>query len=571
MEAFVLSFLVGCLSIGLLYLLWKHHPSYGGNPAAPAFPFVGSLPFVLLNRHRMYEWTSELFDRSTILTRKIKLVSSISYSTIDPQVVHHILKSKFDSYPKGPNFYPFFADLIGRGIFNCDGSLWRFQRKVASYVFTSASLRDFVVTIVNTEISGRLLPALDASQPHPAEVIDIQMLLTNCMFDITCQFTFGADPACLKSAKLSQPHVGNSVATDATRMGLGDDRRVDMINDVTEKISHSKVPDHIVQAFVCGFQDALQVTAERFLVPQFWWRIMKWLNIGSEKRLKDGLAAVENFTTFVIEQSKRERDTNRRDLLARFLNLPEVFPAAEDGTLQSDVCGDEQEGKSISDSFLRDILLSFILAGRDAVVSGVTFCLWLLCLHPRVEENVLGELRGIIEDRKFSNHEDVGDVDKVGTFTYEEVRKMNYLHAVLSESMRSYPPVPANVKFAAEDDSLPDGTQVFKGTRVSYNAFAMGRAARIWGTDCLEFQPERWLNEHGVFEPANPFKYPVFQAGPRICLGKDLAFIEMKLLMASLIWNFEFALQPGFKPRLSYGVIMLMVNGLLVTVKRRLR
>ncbi|KAH7291660.1 hypothetical protein KP509_29G027100 [Ceratopteris richardii] len=325
-----------------------------------------------------------------------------------------------------------------------------------------------------------------------------------------------------------------------------------MINDVTEKILHSKVPDHIVEAFVCGFQDVLQVTGERFLIPGFWWRMMKWLNIGSEKRLKDGLAVVENFTTFVIEQSKRERDTNRRDLLARFLNLPEM-------------------GKSISDSFLRDILLSFILARRDAVVSGVTFCLWLLCLHPGVEENVLGELQGIIEDQNFSNDEDVGDVDKMGTFTYEEVWKMNYLHGVLSGSMRLYPLVPANLKFAVEDDPLPDGTKVFKGTQVAYNAFAMGRAARIWGRDCLEFQPERWLNEHGVFEPPNPFKYPVFQAGPRICLGKDLAFIEMKLLVASLIWNFKFSLQPGFKPRLSYGVNMLMVNGLLVTVKRRLR
>ncbi|KAJ3679463.1 hypothetical protein LUZ60_017474 [Juncus effusus] len=58
-----------------------------------------------------------------------------------------------------------------------------------------------------------------------------------------------------------------------------------------------------------------------------------------------------------------------------------------------------------------------------------------------------------------------------------------------------------------EDDILPDGTFVGKGWFVMYSAYAMGRSEKIWGKDCLEFKPERWLNEQGVFTPESPFRY----------------------------------------------------------------
>ncbi|MCO5548844.1 hypothetical protein L7F22_002306 [Adiantum nelumboides] len=189
---------------------------------------------------------------------------------------------------------------------------------------------------------------------------------------------------------------------------------------------------------------------------------------------------------------------------------------------------DEEKDLRISDALLKDILLSIILAGRETVASGITFAI------------------------------------------YDEVHKMHYLQAVLSESMRLYPPVPSDCKYAAQDYVFLDGTQVLQGFQVSYNVFAMGRAARVWGKDCLEFKPERWLDENGLFVPVSPFKYPMFQAGPKVCLGKDFAFIQMKLVVASLIRNFEFVVQPGFKPELSYGVSMIMVKGLPVTVKKRL-
>eukprot|EP00250_Pteridium_aquilinum_P020172 c24734_g1_i2 orf=84-1865(-) len=588
MEAcwFVWVGLCMCAGLPLLYFLWKHHPSYGANPGGPVLPLVGCLPFILLNKHRYYEWTCELFDRSPSLTRRVTIGRTIFLSTADPQVVHHILKSHFASYIKGPSFYPFFADLLGSGIFNCDGPLWRFQRKVASHEFTSNSLKDFVIAVADAEIRNRLLPALDSACLLPGSSVDLQALLMHYTFDTICQLTFGADPACLDTSKgIKADAQGNNsmmgIAKGVTMHAIHDDGHAlngthhTMPNDVTVPTSNMKVPDYLIKDFVQGFQTALQIVAERFLVPRFIWETKRSLKIGSEKKLLDALEAVNKFTSFVIEQSKRELGggKERKDLLARFMRLsrPQV-----DGLLEGQdeavwKANSDEHGQVLSDSLLKGILLSFILAGRETVASGATFLMWLLSVHPRVEKAILEEIKGILKDRESNqahSTEFIGTTE-VGTFSYDELRKMNYLQAALSESMRLYPPVPSDCKYAMEDDTFPDGTQVLKGYQISYNVFAMGRAERVWGKDCLEFRPERWLGDDGQFVAASPYKYPVFQAGPRICLGKDFAFIQMKLLVASLVRDFEFVVQPGFKPKLSYGVTMLMVNGLPVTLKRR--
>lgn len=62
---------------------------------------------------------------------------------------------------------------------------------------------------------------------------------------------------------------------------------------------------------------------------------------------------------------------------------------------------------------------------------------------------------------------------------------------------------------AMNDDVLPCGTRVHKGNLLMYSAYAQGRMEQIWGSDVMEFKPERWLKD-GVFQPESPYKYPVF-------------------------------------------------------------
>ncbi|CAD6235564.1 unnamed protein product [Miscanthus lutarioriparius] len=68
----------------------------------------------------------------------------------------------------------------------------------------------------------------------------------------------------------------------------------------------------------------------------------------------------------------------------------------------------------------------------------------------------------------------------------------------------------------------------------------MGRMEYLWGSDAEVFRPERWLDE---FQQESPFKFTAFQAGPRICLGKEFAYRHMKVLAAVLLRFFVFSLR----------------------------
>lgn len=131
------------------------------------------------------------------------------------------------------------------------------------------------------------------------------------------------------------------------------------------------------------------------------------------------------------------------------------------------------------------------------------------------------------------------DVCGVRGPAYDDLSRLPYLQAVLSESLRLYPSVPEDMKTASGDDTWPDGTFVPRGSTVVYDIYRMGRNQQIWGCDAEMFRPERWLDMQRF--PDN-YEYPVFNAGPRECLGRRMAQMEMKICLATLIPRISFSL-----------------------------
>lgn len=292
-----------------------------------------------------------------------------------------------------------------------------------------------------------------------------------------------------------------------------------------------------VSNLAVAFDDASKLSAERAMMASpIIWKMKRLFNIGSEKKLKEAIKVVSDLAKEMITERRETGPSTRKDLLSRFMSLVN------------------------DDKYLRDIVVSFLLAGRDTVAAALTCFFWLLSKNPRVESLIREELDRVM-----------GPAQEVVRF--DQLRDMHYLNAAVHESMRLYPPVQFDSKFALHDDVLPDGTFVRKGTRVTYHPYAMGRMERIWGTDCLEFKPERWLRD-GVFVPECPFKYPVFQAGVRICLGKEMALMEMRSITAALVRRFD--IRPVMKtnssePRFIPGLTATVRGGMPAQVSERRR
>ncbi|XP_024008941.1 cytochrome P450 86B1 isoform X2 [Eutrema salsugineum] len=279
--------------------------------------------------------------------------------------------------------------------------------------------------------------------------------------------------------------------------------------------------------FAQAFEEATESTLFRFMIPPFIWKTMRFFDIGYEK----------------------ETLGNRSDVLSRIIEI------------ESHKKSDEKDPSIIK--FFRQFCTSFILAGRDTSSVALTWFFWMIQKHPQVENKIISEVREILRQRGDSVASKTESL-----FTVKELNDMVYLQAALSETMRLYPPIPMEMKQAVEDDVFPDGTFLSKGSRVYFAIYAMGRMESIWGKDCESFKPERWI-QAGNFVSDDQFKYVVFNAGPRLCLGKTFAYLQMKTVAASVLlrYSIKVAQDHVVVPRVT--TTLYMKHGLKVTISPR--
>ncbi|KAK3040133.1 hypothetical protein RJ639_027859 [Escallonia herrerae] len=230
------------------------------------------------------------------------------------------------------------------------------------------------------------------------------------------------------------------------------------------------------------FDDSNVMVYWRYVDPL--WKIKRSLNIGSEAALKQNIRVIDNFIYDLIRRKReqmeeRQLERGKEDILSRFLVESEKDP------------------ENMTDQYLRDITLSFII-GHICKYSH---------LHPLVQEKVTRE---VIEATEAD--ENLSADEFVLKLTEAALDSMHYLHAAVTETLRLYPAVPVDGKISEEDDTLPDGFKIKKGDGINYIPYAMGRMTYIWGEDAEDFRPERWLDS-GVFRAKSPFNFTAFQPG----------------------------------------------------------
>ncbi|RCV29075.1 hypothetical protein SETIT_5G454300v2 [Setaria italica] len=520
-AAAAVALLLLALAVAVLLLARLRRPARPRNHCPYPNPVLGNLVPLVRNFHRFLDWATDLLAAAPASTIEVRGALGLGngIATADPRVVDHFLRANFPNYVKGARFAGPFGDLLGRGLFLADGRLWSLQRKLASYSFTSRSLRRFSGRVLRAHLHRRLLPFL-AAAADSGEPVDLQDVLKRFTFDNICNVAFGVESSTLLEA-------------------AGDDRR-----------GH--------EAFFSAFDDAVEVSFARMFHPTaVVWKAMRLAGVGSERRLREAIGIIDEYVMAIVESEERLRgaDDDEQHLLSRFTAAMEEDNGSELGAMF--------ESPEAKRRFLRDIVVSFVLAGKDSTSSALTWFFWLLAANPRCERRVYEEVAAAA--RHGDDDHGAGD---------EELKGMHYLHAAITEAMRLYPPVPISSRVAAAGDVLPDGTAVRAGWFADYSAYAMGRMPRLWGDDCREFRPERWLGgPGGGFVAADAARYPVFHAGPRACLGKEMAYVQMKAVAAAVVrW---FAVEPvraasmEAPPPYEMTVTLKVKGGLPVRIRRR--
>ncbi|KAK0603857.1 hypothetical protein LWI29_009441 [Acer saccharum] len=164
---------------------------------------------------------------------------------------------------------------------------------------------------------------------------------------------------------------------------------------------------------------------------------------------------------------------------------------------------------------MRDNITSAFLAIGSTTTSTLSWFFWLVSKNPLVEIKIRQEVDKNLPENKVCPMQ-------------EELSKLVYLHAALCETLRLFPPVPSQLRVPIQPDNLPSGDHVNENTNVMISLYAMARMVSVWGEDCCEFKPERWITEDGRIKHEPAHKFFSFNARPRICIGKDIAFTMMK-------------------------------------------
>ncbi|KIW01749.1 uncharacterized protein PV09_06925 [Verruconis gallopava] len=173
---------------------------------------------------------------------------------------------------------------------------------------------------------------------------------------------------------------------------------------------------------------------------------------------------------------------------------------------------------------------SISTAGSESTATALSGAIFYLLQHPASYASATREVRSA-----FHAPEEI---------TMSEVKKLKYLKAVLQETLRLYPPVAVTLprRVPVEEDGVfIAGHPVPAGTTVGVNYYAAFHSPYNFHL-AEKFAPERWLPEHSDHAPyANDNRDVVqpFSYGPRNCLGKNLAWAEMQLILARVLWHYD--------------------------------
>ncbi|KAK0502036.1 cytochrome P450 [Armillaria luteobubalina] len=420
--------------------------------------------------------------------------------TTEPEHIKALLATQFQDFEKGHTFYVAAESLLGAGIFNSDGDIWKFHRTMTRPLFNKDRISDFdnferhaVSTI--SQIKSRL------REGYP---VDFQDAVARFTLDSATEYLFGND---VNSTSAGLPYPARSPFA-----------------------GNAHFVNHPSNTFVKAFAAAQEESALRMQRGQYW--PLFEFKADAVKPLRQ---VVNEFVEPLLVEALKRKDEGEKSV--------KDDNSDENLSLLARLVENTDDTKVI-----RDELVNILVAGRDTTASLLTFAVYMMCEHPEMATRLRSEIIEKVGTR---------------APTYEDIRDMKYLRAFLNETLRLYPVVPDNSRYvvllltwaSCNTDmyhissskvatTLPNKGRapyyVQKDTMVAYSVFLMHRRTDLWGPDALEFDPDRFLDGrlHKYLTP-NPFIFVPFNAGPRICLGQQFAYNEASYYLIRLLQTFS--------------------------------
>merc|ERR1711939_669341 len=260
-----------------------------------------------------------------------------------------------------------------------------------------------------------------------------------------------------------------------------------------------------------------------------------------QARIINGLAAFTPLIRLLPARANRDILIARNIILSRaqqIIQEKQKNPEIQEKARHKDIIGlivkdnmvaSKEDTLSLEE--MRNQVMIFLGAGHDTTATSVAWTLLMLAKHPDIQSKLREEIRsrmpfmGDPEAREVEENIETADVDL-----------LPYLEDVCKESLRYIPSIPMTVRKTIADDTLA-GYFIPAGTTVYPMANTINRLPMYWGETANKFDPSRWRNLPDTYT-TNAFM--TFLQGPRGCVGRKFAEVEMKTILCSLLSKFTF-------------------------------
>lgn len=482
---------------------------------ASALPIIGDTRLMLKNAPVVYEWLTEICTQLNGEPVELRALGRRPMIVLtSPSAFEDVLKTQFDAFPKGSVVCETLRDLLGHGIFAVDHAQWVRQRKIAANLFTMRALRDSMSLTIQTHTRTLHSVLLRAASDNESSSIDLFQVFNRFTMEAFAEIGFGIQMNCLERGE-----------------------------------------DHELQR---AFDETQRLIRRRFVRPSWFWKTQRLLGVGAEQQLKKNLAVLNDTVLGIVGQALEQRASS-----AQSESTADPSERPPKATLVSLFLDHSQSLSNNAEdaAILRDMVINFLLAGRDTTAQTLSWLVYRLSQHPEVTEKIRREIQAAIPEL---------DNGAVLSASMQQVEELVYLEAALKETLRLHPPVAMMNKIVARDTVLSDGTFIPAQSMVSLFSYGMARMESVWGPDACEFKPERWIDlSTGKLRTVSAFQFPSFNAGPRVCLGVNLAMLEMKLVVSSLLSHFHVRVLPDQHVTYAVSVTLPMKHGLQAAISRR--
>ncbi|KZV72317.1 cytochrome P450 [Peniophora sp. CONT] len=441
------------------------------------------------------EFFDQLLAHHSGVAKLHGLCGDVMLCLSDPVALAHILVNDPDSFPEvdltGTTQINRF--MLGPGLLTTNGPQHRRQRKVLNPVFSSAHMR-------------RISPLVRGIVQQFKDSLVAQVQSSGCTLDIA-------------------PSLGHLALELIGRVGFG--HSFHALDGGIEGSEYVRAAKELIPALTAlGPLMALFVATGLSSLPP---RILRLAGDGTSffiPTLHRFMAIVDTLyaTTRDIWESKKAEfaggDAVLHEAVEEKADLLSVL-------LKENVLVDERY-KLLDDELLSQ-LNTIVLAGVETTSNALCRTLYLLALHPDMQERLRGEI-----------------VHAGQNLDYDALMELPFLDAVCKETLRLYAPLPYRNRIAANEAILPLSNggvlQIPTGTEILVNCHGLNTDPAVWGSDSREWQPERWFAPLPTVEIPGVYAHSMtFLGGPKACIGFSFSILELKTTLATLLPVFKFA------------------------------